>query len=381
VPDLYLLTRAYLKEVRAMSFADLQARQEPPWSNVPFGGSGIAWALWRSRALPRAIRIRNADAWLAAAARTARQRLAFHHREHRGSLEWSLYYAADGIALVQLLIAHDRRSRIPGGKASRGTDQSRRGFEDRLSRFLARCRRKRGGPSELLQGTAGYLAATTLLYRLTGEPRALAVADGLARDLLERGEAAGGWIRAPRLGLGHGRAGTLFALLGWSMAAERALPRWLFDGLARLADDVAREGRLGAPAQLTAPVMQRSWCNGAAGLVLLWVRAHEHSGAPEHLEHARTMAHHLGEYTWATGNLCCGLGGRAYALLAVDRIDPDRGWFDGAQRLAAQAGEMMIAAPGGWPNGLYHGFPGLVCLAEDLARPRGARVGFPLVEG
>ena len=369
MPDLRQLTRAYLREVRAMSFTDLQARQQPPWSSFPFGGPGIAWALWRSRTQPRTDRMRNAEAWLTAAASTARQRLAFHHRERPGpDLGCSLYYAGDGIALLQLLIAHDH--------------PTRRAFEARLPRFLARCRRKRGGPTELLQGTAGYLAATTLLYARTREPRALAVADVLGRDLLERGvRRRDSWLRAPRLGLGHGRAGTFFALLGWAGAAGRELPGWLFRGLARLADDVERGGRLGAPSQMAGPVMQRSWCSGAAGLSLLWARAYEHTGAPVYLTHARAMASQLTDHTWAAGNLCCGLGGRSYALLAMDRVDPDRGWFSHAEQLAVRAAEMMLTAPGGWPNGLYYGYPGLVCLADDLARPRGARLGFPLVEG
>lgn len=369
MPELGQLTRAYLRAARGMSFAELRARQEPPWANIPFGGSGIACALWRSRSRSREARLRDAEAWLAAAAGTARQRLACHHRGHGAQdLGWSLYYAADGIALLQLLIAHEH--------------PTRRAFRDQLPRFLAHCRRKRGGPSELLQGTAGYLAATTLLYRRSGEPRALAVADALAGDLLDRGpRARHGWVHAPRLGLGHGRAGTFFALLGWSQAAARELPAWLFDGLGKLADDVERGGRLGAPPEMPGPVMQRSWCSGAAGLALLWARAYEHSGGPAYLARARAMAGRLMEHTAAVGNLCCGLGGRAYALLALDRIDPDGGWFAHAQRLAARAAAMMLAAPGGWPNGLYHGYPGLVCLADDLRRPRGKRLGFPLVEG
>ena len=74
--------------------------------------------------------------------------------------------------------------------------------------------------------------------------------------------------------------------------------------------------------------------------------------------------------------LCCGLIGVAFALLALDRIDPRGGWRQEARAIAAR----VIAEPRfEAPNGLFHGHPGLVCLALDLV---GDEVrGFPAVEG
>jgi hypothetical protein len=82
-----------------------------------------------------------------------------------------------------------------------------------------------------------------------------------------------------------------------------------------------------------------------------------------------------------SGALCCGLAGRAYALLAVDRVDPDRGWYDRALVMATRAADEMLNGAGPWPNSLYFGYPGLVCLTQDLLRSRRDRLGLPLLEG
>jgi serine/threonine-protein kinase len=127
---------------------------------------------------------------------------------------------------------------------------------------------------------------------------------------------------------------------------------------------------------------QRSWCNGAAGLVLLWARAYEHTPSPFYLDRARRAARTLLHHTSGVmGDLCCGLGGRAYALLAMDRIEPDHFWYERALEMGSRAVGASLERVGEWPNGLYKGFPGLVCLAADLSCAARDRIGFPLVEG
>jgi serine/threonine-protein kinase len=186
----------------------------------------------------------------------------------------------------------------------------------------------------------------------------------LAHDLIKRIDRA----RAPSFA--HGRAGTLHALLGWAIALERPLPASVTDELAGFDGRVER-----------APALGESWCNGDAGMVLLWARAYECLADGEYLQRARRCARRLGAHlSLATGDLCCGLAGRAYALLAMDRIDPDGGWYERAVTMARRAATSMRRSVGAWPNGLFRGLPGLVCLADDLVRPPRRR-GFPLVEG
>jgi serine/threonine-protein kinase len=151
--------------------------------------------------------------------------------------------------------------------------------------------------------------------------------------------------------------------------------------MGRLAVDVERG--LSTPA-LTPnnPGFERSWCNGAAGLVLLLVRAYESSRDEQYLSLSRSYARTLLTHTEGVGgDLCCGLGGRSYALLAMDRIDPGRDWARLAVNMGALAADALVENSGPWPNGLYKGFPGLVYLAEDLSKAPRVGAGFPFVEG
>ena len=354
--SLRALCRAYLRQANALTYRELCTNQDAPWASIAFGAAGLAMAQWRSGRS-----VASARRWLTAAARASSARGAFWSPAFGTQAAGpSIYYGADGLRFLRLLI---------GGGDGRP-----------LRAFLARCRRCRGGPSELLQGVAGYLTSLVILYRRVREPTVLQVADELAHDLLERARGRGGWARASRLAFAHGRAGTFHALLTWSLVGGRQLPTELFGDLARLADDVARGGTMGASSPSTA--RQRSWCNGAAGLVLLWARAYEHTPDVMYLRHARHAAHFtLTHVDDAPGDLCCGLAGRAYALLAMDRIAPGGDWFEHASAMASRAATGMLEACGPWPNGLYKGYPGLACLARDLSGKPAERVGFPLVEG
>lgn len=358
--QLQRVCRAYLHQSRALTYRELCTSQDPPWASIAFGAAGIATAQWRSGRS-----VASAQRWLTAASRASRARGAFWSPAlGTERARDSLYYGADGLSFLRVLIAS-------------------RGDRRELRAFLARCRRCLGGPSELLFGVAGYLTSLLILYRRVREPRVLQVADELAYDLLERAGGRRGWARAPRLAFAHGRAGTFHALLTWSLVGGRQLPAEIVSELARLADDVARGGTKGASSpDSPSTARQRSWCNGAAGLVLLWARAYEHTPDVMYLRHARDAARFTLTYIDdAPGDLCCGLAGRAYALLAMDRIAPGRGWFEHADAMASHAATAMLDACGPWPNGLYKGYPGLACLARDLSARAGARAGFPLVEG
>jgi len=121
--------------------------------------------------------------------------------------------------------------------------------------------------------------------------------------------------------------------------------------------------------------LRASWCNGLAGSVLLWAKAFEVTGDEAFLAASRAAGNAALAAPAVGPDLCCGLGGMAYALLTLEHVDPERGWRQHADRVAAQA---IATALLKWPNGLLRGHPGLVCLATDLMtdRPR----GFPAIE-
>lgn len=359
-----------------MSYRELRRRQRAPWASIACGAAGVAAAFWLSaRGRHGAQNRTQARRWLVAASRGSRTRDALElPGSGEASVAGSLYYGADGIQFLRLAVAH----------AAAAGDNTRGAFDRSLRSFVERCRGRRSGPSELVHGVAGYLTALVLLYRATGDARILGVADELAHDLLERAGGGAGWARSPHLGFAHGRAGISHALLGWSALPDRELPAAFFRHLDRLARDLRQRGMAGAlgSSDATGRALERSWCNGASGHVLHWARAYERTSDATYLREARAAARLVSTRTDATpGNLCCGLGGRAYALLAMDRIEPERGWLERAIAMGCLAASAMVDGSGPWPNGLYKGYPGLVCLEHELAADRADRVGFPLVEG
>ena len=110
--------------------------------------------------------------------------------------------------------------------------------------------------------------------------------------------------------------------------------------------------------------------------MLLWTKAHEATGDAVYLDAARRAAERAATAPPAGSDLCCGNGGVAYALLELERLDRGGTWHPRARELAARAIDRPTMK---WPNGLYRGHPGLVCLALDLLAP--APRGFPAILG
>ena len=77
-----------------------------------------------------------------------------------------------------------------------------------------------------------------------------------------------------------------------------------------------------------------------------------------------------------TGNLCCGLAGRAYAMLALYRVSGDAVWWERARSLAARAAHGSSSDQ--WPNSLYKGRTGIALAAAEVDRPELAAL--PLFE-
>nr|MDP9121743.1 hypothetical protein [Acidobacteriota bacterium] len=93
-------------------------------------------------------------------------------------------------------------------------------------------------------------------------------------------------------------------------------------------------------------------------------------------------------HTWEAGgghaDLCCGLAGRAYALLNFDRhagSGVTRHWQGRARELAEQAAAAALHSPGRTPDSLYKGTVGVAVLAADLWRPGAAAMPFFEDEG
>jgi hypothetical protein len=367
------IARAYLRQAAALGQRTIAENQDGPWTNIAFGAAGVGYALWRAGGPGRRQRLEEADRILGEAADAAPNDVwPTEASIPRFDPSAGLYYAAGGIEHVRILVAHARGDRPT--------------YERELAAFLARCLSCKGGADELLVGMAGLLNGARLLHKHTKEERVVEVADRLAESLNERAnDDAGGWATwagTSAQGFAHGAPGILHAILAWSQEAGRELRGETKQALVAFAQRPRPEPLKGEGAGALPRVMERSWCNGSAGHLLLWAQAYERTGEKTYLELARASARStLTLVRGARPDLCCGLGGRAFALLAMDRIEPGRGWYGRALEMTFRAMRAAQAAIGAWPNGLFKGYPGLVCLIADLDTPSHKRKGFPLVEG
>jgi eukaryotic-like serine/threonine-protein kinase len=213
---------------------------------------------------------------------------------------------------------------------------------------------------------------------------------------------------APNLGMAHGWAGYLYATLRWCQAAAWPLPAGLAARLGELADSAESWGRgarwrwhgqplaeghgLAAPA---APRWMAGWCNGSAGMVHLWTlasrmqapssesnpgtapRGRAAAGSDRWVQLAHAAAWHAWEADDQVESLCCGLAGRAYALLDLYQAGAGAEWLERARILADRAAAASTAAATDPPeasqlHSLYRGQLGIAVLAADLERPEAA---------
>jgi hypothetical protein len=222
---------------------------------------------------------------------------------------------------------------------------------------------------ELANGLAGLLLA--ILRSLPSTPRlrkAAAELAGTIQDRLAR-RVTRPWRDVDATNFAHGWPGVLYALLSWKQHEGVQVPAWLDEALQDLAS--RWDDRL-----VEAPTMRGTWCAGAAGMVMLWAKAFEVTANVRFRAIARRAGRAALRYEPVATHLCCGKGGLSYALLALDRIDPGRGWREHAIAIGVRAVQTPLQSR--WPNGLLWGHPGLVCLALDLIAD--VPLGFPLIE-
>jgi hypothetical protein len=375
---------------------------QAPRASLHSGAAGIAYALYRiALAREDAALLAAADRW-AARATSETGEAAFYDAgeltvESVGRV--SPYYAATGPPAVQALIAHALGEPAALGRALEG--------------FLSAAREPCAG-RDLTLGRSGLLLAAAILLCIL--PAGLD-----ATPLLELGEGllAGLWVELdaqpslrdpaerPNLGIAHGWAGSLYATLRWCRATGSPPPQSVARRLAELAGRAEPVGRGlrwrwyggGEDGRRTRDAgSMPGWCNGSAGFVHLFTLAHEILGDPRYAALAESAAWNAWESadgtdgtggtggTGAMGSLCCGLAGRAYALLNFHRQAGAIGELAGAAWLArARALAERAATDLSWaaesPDSLYRGELGLAVLAADLARPEGAALPFFADEG
>lgn len=241
---------------------------------------------------------------------------------------------------------------------------------------------------DLFLGNAGHLTSATLLLDalagLEGGPDLApltAFGDRLSSGLCEFMAGLppiGPGCAFSRLGMAHGWAGLLYALIGWNR--RRGLPPSA-DVSGRLAE--LRHAAVETDHGLRWPILiggdalapdqhMHGWCNGGAGHVLLWTLAADSTGERAWIDVARAAAADMVEGSLAGRGtvpfLCCGQVGAAYALLALHASARDPRHLAAAVDMAERA-QARIREPALPPTSLFRGALGLAVLAAHLGAP------------
>lgn len=353
-----------------------------PTPAVNYGAAGIAYALLRvasRRDDPHLLSL--ADLWAGKASSVADDQSIFYNSRLDASEDTigkvALYHTATGVHCVQALVSIALGDVMTAERA--------------IERFVAAARQDCTN-LDLTLGRSGVLLGCALLAER--EPAVVGSKDA-PLALLGEEIAQGIWSEVDRfaavddcselnyLGMAHGWAGVLFAQMRWAQVVARAgrpmdshqLDR-LRERLEQLGLCALRNGRGSvwpwqnkhAP---STPGFMAGWCNGSAGYVHLWTLADSMFDSPAFRDLAIRAGWSTLEQRGTMGNLCCGLAGRAYALLNLYQHTGERVWLRHATDLATRAattGRDTID-PAVDVNGLYKGDIGLLVLLSDLDCP------------
>ena len=381
--------RAVPSERRITGFIQEMARCRPlerigngaPLASVTYGMAGVAYALYRLALIRQdALALSAADLWITHALAARSRRDAFHDRAMgltARAVRASPYHTESGVHVVDGLIA---QAMGDGGR-----------YRAAVNRFAAAAA-ETCTVRDLTLGRAGVLIGAALLLdaRPPGATEELAtlgaLGDAVQGELLRPpGRPSGGVSIEPSAGIAHGTGGVVYAVLRWGRSTGGSVPAAIAPELDRLAALAQADGR--GVSWLRPDGHQvgddvPGWCNGPAGMVHLWTAAHRWSGRAAHRELAESSAWSAWDAPGSYPDLCCGLAGRAYALLTLYRHGGHTEWLRRAQVLGARAEralERLDELP--YPLSLFKGAPGIILLLADLAHPEAACMPFFEAEG
>ena len=360
-------------EPRATLFEGADA----PVASINYGAGGVAYAVYRmSQRRGSARLLAAADAWIQRAYSFASQEHAFHKPEwgiEPATVgEVSLFHSISGLHCVRALVS------IGFGDIDGATRA--------IHAFVGHSHRPSKNP-DLTLGKASLLIGLSELVEALPSPWFISLepvirrGDELVAELIEiiKTESISSSSRVPSLGIAHGWAGILFAIMRWAKATKTYPDKIVAERLYELASFAEPHG-LGMRWPVHNATRPASfidgWCNGTAGHVMLFALSHDVLGTNAFDE----LVERAAESAWATetrlGTLCCGLGGMGYAFAATYRLTGSQKWIQRARMFARRA-----AADNSkhfFSNSLYKGSVGVALLTEALNEP--SDVAMPLFE-
>jgi len=349
---------------------------------VVFGAAGVAYAFYRQAIVlddPKSLAL--AETWISRAKSAVTRPTAFYDAQNEELApstlgQASLYFTEPGVHVVRALVAN-----------ASGDDYEL----DRAVRAFVRTAQRPCADLDLNLGIAGLLLGASMLREIL--PPAFVDCTRLLQKLgtsltASLQQALRTLPEIPHasdvlgLGVAHGWAGVLFALLRWTRVSggkpDGETVSWL-----RVLGEAARPAGRGLRWPWHEGVNSQSafvsgWCNGSAGFVFLWLLAHETLRSSDALALAEGAAWNAWEgENGEAGSLCCGLTGRSYALMAMYRATGDGDWYRKARTLAAEAEDALDEWERATPS-LFKGALGPALLKRELNHPEIAR--FPMFE-
>jgi serine/threonine protein kinase len=273
---------------------------------------------------------------------------------------YAILHRSEGVALIEALVAH----------SSLNTNSLRSACE----RFLGGIHLE-AAPLEFILGKAGLLNTIQQLSYLVIDNQPLRrVGTELAAAMIKEIGSYPSMEESPIqfVGFGHGWAGILYSLLAWGREYNPSLVTEVLPLLTELAA-YRTTTRCGAfwPKRFDRPTREgdvSSWCNGTAGLTLLWSEAFSTTKDPQWLKVAREAATHTLSHHDTSITLCCGLAGRAYALATLFAVSGEEEWLAAAHDCLERA-KPEPCHVGGFPHSLFKGYVGLELAKLEIQKP------------
>jgi len=345
----------------------------PPFVSINYGASGIAYTIYRL-ARSRGDLLTLASAWVQKAFALSSHAKAYYDPDLGIAPETvgqvSLFHSVCGLHCVDALV------RFALGDAG-GTARA-------IEAFVERSRGPCDNP-DLTVGAAGLLLGCAELVESVGSSAFLdlsllrkrgdEIADALSEILRSEQIATSARIRF--LGIAHGWAGLVFALLRWTRATRRSVQPLLAAKLDELAElGIPHDGGMCWTTHNNSSSLTRGWCHGTPGYTMLFALAHEMLCVPRYADLAERAANSAWNIETPRGSLCCGNSGKGYAFLAVHRLTRAHVWLERARvaaRLASRDRSKFF-----FRDALYNGALGVALLSSELDRP--ATAAMPLFE-
>jgi serine/threonine-protein kinase len=350
---------------------------EPPHASINYGSGGVAYFLYRLACIREDAQLLSwAKLWIEKALQDCETKGEFAFSDADGqrapranTAPVALYHSPTGIHAVKALIGHAANESACRMDGLKGFVKAAQPPSDNIDVTL---------------GTSGVLLGATLLDEaMPDQPDVRALGARLLEDIWGQLDALPRLVEEKRLGstgIAHGWAGVLYAVLGWCRTTHSPLPANLAQRLDQLADLAERwEDGVRWPQQIRSvedrdpTVFPASWCNGTAGMVHLWTRAHEMLDDTRFLKLAEGAARDVIAEPEPVAQLCCGRPGQAYAVLNLYKHTGERRWLNHAHKLAKQSCQLSPVPAGTQVPplhyALYKGPLGTALLWADLEVP------------